>query len=337
MEHKCERIGAIDVARGIAILLVVFAHTLYEGRLRSTIYQFHMPLFFVLSGMVLRMPASAQELRAAVRKRAYICLIPYGIWGVVFMPVTPIRLLELAYGSTFTISLSGTALSLWFLPAMFIASTWCEVLLFAVRDLARPRLFLTGAAALLFAAGFVLPCPLPFGYPFGLGGSLAAAGFMLLGYAALPLLRYLQDPLGGGVGCMACTLGFLTVNQRWQNKVDMAWESYGDVRLFLLSGGLGVLAVLGAAALLDTIPGLGRLLRGVGRHTMGVFVLHFSLIGDVAWVTGLAFGPLNSKIPALAVQTVLNFAACLGLTLLLERYLPFTLGKGSLPGRERTP
>lgn len=116
----------------------------------------------------------------------------------------------------------------------------------------------------------------------------------------------------------------------------MAGETYGDIKLFLICACLGTLAVLGAAAILDKTPGLGRLLRWVGRHTMGAFVLHRSMIGDLAWVTGLLFGPLNSKIPAITLRAMLNLAAGLGLTVLLERYLPFSLGKGPLPGRERT-
>lgn len=331
MEQKSGRISAIDVARGVAILLVVFAHTLYTGRLRSMIYRFHMPLFFVLSGMVLHAPATAQDLRAAVRKRAYTCLIPYCIWGIFFMPVTPGGLLALLYGSHPALMRSGTAFSLWFLPALFLASVWCEILLFAVRKFPYPRLFLLGAAVLLFAVGLKLPDPLPFDYPFGLLNSFVAAGFMLLGYAALPLLRHLQNPFGGGVGSLVSALGFLAVGREHQGAVDMAIEVYGDAKLFLLSACLGTLAVLGAAAVLDKIPGLGRLLRCVGRHTMGIFVLHMALIGDIAWLTGLFFGPLNSKIPAIAVQSLLNLTACLGLTVLLERYLPFTLGKGSLP------
>lgn len=335
MEAKAERIGTIDIARCIAILLTVFAHTMYQGRLRSVIYQFHMPLFFVLSGSVLRAPASAQELRASLRKRAYTCLIPYCIWGVFFMPVTPSGLLSLVYGSWQTISQAGTSSSLWFLPVLFLASVWSEALLFAVRDLPWPRLLLPVAAALLFAAGFVLPHPLPFGYPFGLDISFVAAGFMLLGYAVLPLLRHLQNPLGGGFGGLACLVGLVAIDREQQNPVNMAAEIYGSIKWFLLCAWLGTLTVLGAAAVLDKIPGLGRLLRWVGRHTMGIFVLHRSMISDLARLTELVFGPLNFKIPVIASRTLLNLAACLGITVLLERHLPFALGKGPLPGRER--
>lgn len=44
----------IDVARGIAILLVILGHSFYsiEAPLNKIILTFHMPLFFFLSGLV---------------------------------------------------------------------------------------------------------------------------------------------------------------------------------------------------------------------------------------------------------------------------------------------
>lgn len=38
---------SLDIMKGIGILLVVFAHVYHNS---GIIYQFHMPLFFILSG-----------------------------------------------------------------------------------------------------------------------------------------------------------------------------------------------------------------------------------------------------------------------------------------------
>lgn len=42
----------IDTAKGVGILLVVFAH-IYKGNITDIIYYFHMPLFFILTGCAL--------------------------------------------------------------------------------------------------------------------------------------------------------------------------------------------------------------------------------------------------------------------------------------------
>lgn len=56
------RIGAIDTAKGIGILLVIIGHTLYsDNPIRIFIYTFHMPMFFILTGAVMKNPGDRQK------------------------------------------------------------------------------------------------------------------------------------------------------------------------------------------------------------------------------------------------------------------------------------
>lgn len=48
------RLEWIDVARGIGIIAVVVGHVWTRGPLRDAVYSFHMPLFFLLSGLLSR-------------------------------------------------------------------------------------------------------------------------------------------------------------------------------------------------------------------------------------------------------------------------------------------
>ena len=53
--QKSERIAWIDAAKGIGILLVVLGHTFnIPVWLHNWIYSFHMPLFFLLAGLIIR-------------------------------------------------------------------------------------------------------------------------------------------------------------------------------------------------------------------------------------------------------------------------------------------
>ncbi|MBQ8345321.1 MAG: acyltransferase family protein, partial [Clostridia bacterium] len=49
------RISWIDIAKGIAILLVLLGHTICPTWMSVYIYSFHMPLLFVLSGYTLKL------------------------------------------------------------------------------------------------------------------------------------------------------------------------------------------------------------------------------------------------------------------------------------------
>lgn len=47
-----KRIDWIDVAKGVGIFLMVMGHTSMPDAVNRWIYSFHMPLFFLLSGLV---------------------------------------------------------------------------------------------------------------------------------------------------------------------------------------------------------------------------------------------------------------------------------------------
>lgn len=78
------RIDWIDVAKGIAILLVIIGHTVQFGSAtRNVIFSFHMPLFFILSGYTFRLvddfPAFLQRLKKLIRHLIYPSLIVSGL------------------------------------------------------------------------------------------------------------------------------------------------------------------------------------------------------------------------------------------------------------------
>ena len=50
---KNERINYLDIAKGIAILLVILGHIYSENPVKVWLYSFHLPLFFFISGCLL--------------------------------------------------------------------------------------------------------------------------------------------------------------------------------------------------------------------------------------------------------------------------------------------
>lgn len=46
------RLAVFDVVKGLGMLLVIYAHVNYQTEVLTTIYSFHMPLFFIVSGML---------------------------------------------------------------------------------------------------------------------------------------------------------------------------------------------------------------------------------------------------------------------------------------------
>ncbi|MEQ6333154.1 acyltransferase family protein [Sphingobium sp. MK2] len=84
MEHSGENSGGaatpspgrldwVDVARGIGIIAVVVGHVWTRGPVRDAMYSFHMPLFFLLSGMLSR----PQPIIAFARRQLFGQMRPY--------------------------------------------------------------------------------------------------------------------------------------------------------------------------------------------------------------------------------------------------------------------
>ncbi len=127
-----KRYDYIDIARGIGILLVVWAHIMVTGWTHQMIYSFHMPLFFFLSGMVFqkeKFPSFGDFLK----RRAKRLLIPYviysfatwAIWALfryirhdeVESYIMPLLQTFIAQGSgAFMVHNSA----LWFIPCLFL-------------------------------------------------------------------------------------------------------------------------------------------------------------------------------------------------------------------------
>ena len=70
----------LDIMKGIGILLVVFAHVFHKS---GIIYQFHMPLFFVISGMLHKYNGSVQ-----LYKYVRTILVPVVSFAFLFFIVT---------------------------------------------------------------------------------------------------------------------------------------------------------------------------------------------------------------------------------------------------------
>ena len=74
--NKRKRIEYLDTAKGIGIIMVVWAHA--NGPFRNYMYQMHMPFFFLLSGLLYN---SGTGLKDFFLKRLKALYIPFVFWN----------------------------------------------------------------------------------------------------------------------------------------------------------------------------------------------------------------------------------------------------------------
>lgn len=121
----------LDCAKGLAILLLIFSHCFPgEGIIKTWIFSFHMPIFFIICG-ILQYNKTSQGISYGqflpyLKKRTKQLLIPYYFWGMIL--IIFYQVLKIISGMRLTVDTYLFALltwqgidSLWFIPCYLIA------------------------------------------------------------------------------------------------------------------------------------------------------------------------------------------------------------------------
>ncbi len=125
-----ERLDWLDALKGIGIIAVVAGHIWTRGPLRDGVYSFHMPLFFMASGVTARaLPARilAPRLLMALGLPALsfallFLALDFGIEGLRGVrPIFPDALSGLSHILLSTDTLRGPFAILWFAPCLIMA------------------------------------------------------------------------------------------------------------------------------------------------------------------------------------------------------------------------
>lgn len=116
----------IDTARGIAILLVVLGHIFpVEHKVNQIIYSFHVPIFFIISGMLLSINYDkwiCMSFKDIAIKKIKEYMYPYLIFSIISIPTSFVSIVKADAFDILkeTITLEGY-LTLWFLPTLLFS------------------------------------------------------------------------------------------------------------------------------------------------------------------------------------------------------------------------
>ena len=333
-----KRIDFIDVAKGIAIFLVVYGHT-YDGRnLHLFIYSFHMPLFFFISGLLFKENKYANFI-LFVNKKAKTLLLPYMsfyiitylYWFFIERHYRPeynvsfeIPLIGLVYGTYYGKYMSPNVV-LWFLTCLFVTETFLYFILKLFKNVkTRILVFVIFAiSGYLFSLINTLPPP------FSSGVALMALLFMGSGYLFKKSLVFHLSKISR-VYCLLLSIilfifvYFLSMNN---GKVSMASMNYGNPILFITYAYIGIMATI----LLSYSINKNSVLQYFGVNTL-IFV---GLSEPIKRIT-LALFSILTKIPMSTVRnsillTLIAVSICfivfIPIIWFFNKYLYLLLGK----------
>lgn len=146
-----DRIQYIDVAKFLAMLLVVFSHGFRESACTAFIFSFHLPLFFFLNGMTVNLDKYSFGDFLVKKLKGYIVpMLGLGVIAVLFDLLVKTIINQPVSGTLFLTGLGNVInqaryLALWFLPALFFA----DLFLYGFNKISRGNPIFMGIECLL--------------------------------------------------------------------------------------------------------------------------------------------------------------------------------------------
>ena len=211
MSKPKQRIQWVDIARAMAMFLVFFGHLgdSWFPALKPifrAIYTFHMPLFFVLSGLFFK---PAIEFVSLLKKRTRTLLIPYYVFSVFALAAPAAKMLHPSLYTSAGKSASVNPLQsigsivfaqgnagLWFLWSLFVASLALWITIKITRD---NTYVLTATLLVYIVLDFVVKdIPFAVQLPFQIGKIFEATAYVGFGYLLAKLCNaYSWDHING--------------------------------------------------------------------------------------------------------------------------------------------
>lgn len=292
-----KRIAYLDIAKGIGILFVVLGHNhikLEYPIVYQVIYSFHMPFFFLLSGMFFNPAYSFAEL---ARKRFNSLLKPFLAYMLIVysasiffskidLPTIFSRIGKAFYAGPNTLEW----VPMWFLPHLFLVNLLAFVLVKLIYD----RLPHWGLRILLLAGMLWLgtetiqrfwPVRYPvlgrsfefYGLPWSADLLLITTSFFLLGYE---IRRSFLEKADGfryaGWGALAALVLFVGLHVFYNTTIDFYIRRYGPVIVSTLEALSGSLLILWLAKKLENGPALlVNMFKYLGSASMVLLIFHF--------------------------------------------------------------
>lgn len=334
MGKDTNRVFYLDCARVVAVFLVVYAHLfLHSSSVRLYIYAFHMPLFFIISGMLHKDKPVVTYIRNLLVPMAFFVLLflvvstpmyYLGLWDYTYqygimMPLTmpdifisqcKILVIRLLFGGNFPnhycwflivlfeVKLATTLARKFELRYGFIALMAVFLVLYAMVVYFKPQLFWIANSFMAF----------PFYY----------AGFKYREQINATLIKVRWSIILIAV-CFIATVGLTMLNGR----VSMMGCSFGkeffpvNYALFYINGVVGSIMILLFSMLVKPYLMITRLSKALISILgfQGLFVPF--LIGKVGILQGVV------------IAFVIIFL-CYGLHCVMSRYLPFIYGNATV-------
>lgn len=303
----------LDQARGILISFVVLGHVISGGIVRQIICVFHVPAFFMISGILFsRTSTMKKPIWELAIKKARALLVPYLFFDVVYIVYAAAIGREINIGMMLknTLCLNSNVGSIWFLHTLFFS----ELLFFWIHKTFRRDAVKIGIPAVLACAVF---CFERVHWQILIGRTWMGLLFITIGYYAAAFFTRESDKkrIASEVLLGAIPVIFIGIIN---GTADLWGLRFGNPLLYLVGAVVGSYVIIQSSRIF-----VWREAIFLGKNTMVILGTHKILIEALHHFSGRkTFG----TVLGIAAVTVILIAE-LPIILFCNRFIPQLVGK----------
>lgn len=336
MQGKEQREDFLDVAKGIGIILVVYAHIILWTKelsgllwINDHIYAFHMSLFFAISGYCMNIKYKRNKdnfnLILEFRKLLIRLLLVYFVWSFVYLFFQNASRESLIERMEAIFTFRGIA-PIWFLGALF----WCELIMILIFALAvkikenanyflmvimfvmvfLSFLFRNGNVYEVFSSKYIL---------ITIGRGTICMAIMIVGYfvreMCIPgrLNRILSFIIGATLLVLMCI-----IVEYFELTVNLHLFQMSNIYIFYVTSVLGSVGTMLVSYSLEKFLGLFKYL---GQKTLAIMLFHYIPFYTMVHSVRVAHKFFTNSIAVSAIATVICIVICIvGIKLVEKKF-----------------
>lgn len=274
MKNAVKRDIKVDIVKGLGIIMVVWAHA--NGPLSDYIVQFHMPLFFFISGMLFQ--PEKNSCKEYIIKKMKCLLFPFWGWNMLMFPLFYILYywkqwsLKTFFAWFFEILLTVNKVpflgATWFLPSLFWVSISVKLLMTFFDKNVVGYLKLIIISVCLCIIGFNMDLP------YKISRTLICAMFYVSGFCIKQWRIFQANKYKLPIAC-CCGMIFIVIAKN--NECAMGSNVYRYKVGFIVGAFAAIFCILLLAEWLLYYKELWfvRNLIFLGKNTFTIMVWHF--------------------------------------------------------------
>lgn len=268
-----ERDNTIDVAKGIAIMLVVLGHSLGEtsSPLNKIILSFHMPLFFFLSGFLWKF--KSESYWSILKKKVITLFVPQMTLGVIYSLYSIVITYGLLHAIKFNdIDFIDNIFRWWFLIVLFWVVVIWEIIM---KILKKGGMIFT----ILISLFYVLVIGDNYNLPLYLHVVPQGMLFYAFGYW-IKTIKLKDKEYFDLKGWYLISVPILVIIALINTPVVMYENEYGNILMFYVSSIVGIYLIL----ISSEVNKGNRILKYCGFNSIIIYVVHFCIVQSVRGV-----------------------------------------------------